>query len=144
MNNSADAMTAITTTHADQRLAEAEAALAKARGRAEMAHALATLPADAGDGDIVDLSEPYDAALHEAPPPPVTPAAQVRQPHKCGLWFSPTNMAACSVRRVAAMHVLRGESGHLPDDGTTRRKWLVERVLATSPRGRADPDDASG
>ena len=61
---------------ADHRVTEAEAALGKARGRAEMARALAALPADAGDEDIVDLSEPYDPVLHEAPAPvAVTPAA---------------------------------------------------------------------
>ena len=65
---------------ADQRVAEAEAAFAKARGRAEMAHALAALPEDAGDEDIVDVSEPYDAALHDAPPPP--PAAVLAAPDR--------------------------------------------------------------
>ena len=60
-----------------RRITEAEAALAKARGRVEMARALAALPADAGDEDIVDLSEPYDAALHDAPPPAAAMPAAV-------------------------------------------------------------------
>lgn len=67
---------------ADQRVAEVEAALDKARGRTEMARALAALPEGGagGDEDIVDVSEPYDAALHEAPPRPAAatvPAANL-------------------------------------------------------------------
>ena len=90
--------------HADQRLAEAEAALAKARGRLEMARALATFPADAGDGDIVDLTEPYNAALHDTPSPTVPTIAHVHQPDKCGLFSS---------RQIALRY------------GSQRRRWFV-------------------
>jgi len=67
---------------ADLRVAEAEAALEKARVRVEMARALASLPADAGDEDIVDLSEPYDAALHGHPPPAAAALTAFRPPSR--------------------------------------------------------------
>ena len=67
---------------AEHRIAEAEAALAKARGRVEMARALAALPAHAGDEDIVELSEPYDAALHDTQLPQAAEPTSLRPPSR--------------------------------------------------------------
>ena len=57
-------------------------ALGKARGRVEMARALAALPADAGDEDIVELSEPYDAALHGDQPPAAAVSTALHSPSR--------------------------------------------------------------
>ena len=85
-----------------------------------MARALATLPADAGDGDIIDLSEPYDAALHAAAPPPATPAAHVRQPNKCGPWVSHERPLAVLCKVLGCHEPVAWESGPLRDDGPSK------------------------